>query len=218
MAAMHSMEAVLTTARPVLPVLVLDTPEQGVRVAEALLEGGVRAVEITLRTPAALEVIRQIEQRFPELIIGVGTVLDAEQMQRAQDAGARFAVSPGFTAVLAQAAQALELPWLPGVATASEVMQAQAAGYHCLKLFPGGGDAGLSLLDQFSGPFAGIRFCPSGGIRQEQLADFIARPNVICCGGSWLATAALLANRDWGGITRRAKAAMRILDEPCSNS
>lgn len=200
----------MARARPLLPVLVIEQPEQAVPLAEALFEGGVRVIEVTLRTPQALEAVERICNSLPELAVGVGTVLQTAQIRQTQDAGACFAVSPGFTLELSAAMRAAGMPWLPGVATASEVMQALAAGHDCLKLFPGGGEAGLALLNQLAGPFSEVTFCPSGGIRQADLPAFLARSNVLCCGGSWLAPASLQASGDWAGITRLAQAAMQV--------
>lgn len=200
------MEGILVQAAPVLPVLVIDDPALAVPLASALWQGGIRVLEVTLRTGPALEVIRHIRQELPEVVVGAGTVLSARQMQQAQQAGAQFAVSPGFTPALAEAATGQQMPWLPGVQTASEVMQAREAGFRQLKLFPAG-ERGLELLDSYAGPFQDVVFCPSGGINPASLARYLERPNVICCGGSWLAPRVLVEAREWPTITGLARQA-----------
>jgi 2-dehydro-3-deoxyphosphogluconate aldolase/(4S)-4-hydroxy-2-oxoglutarate aldolase len=203
------MQEILAVARPVLPVLVIDRPEQAPALADALYQGGIPVLEVTLRTKQALEVICAIRSQLPHVLVGAGSVLDGRQVELAVEAGAQFAVSPGFTAEVAARAAVLELPWLPGVMTASEVMQARAAGYRQLKLFPAGGQRGLELLDSYAGPFADVEFCPTGGINQSNLGEFLQRANVVCCGGSWLAPRNLLAVSDWPAISQLATAATR---------
>lgn len=204
------MAEILARARPVLPVLVIDEPCHAVPLASALLEGGLGVLEVTLRTPLALEAIRRIRQALPEVTVGAGTVCTAEQMREARQAGAQFAVSPGFSPALARAAQAHGMPWLPGVMTASEVLQAQELGYQQLKLFPAGGVRGLELLDSYAGPYATVGFCPTGGISQANLPEFLERANVVCCGGSWLAPQQLVAAQDWPAITQLARQASAL--------
>lgn len=207
---MHSIEQILAKAYPVLPVLVVDQPEQAIPLAQALYQGGVQVLEITLRTPQALEVLRVLRQRLPELIVGVGTVIQPEQFAQAKHAGAQFAVSPGFTPQLAAAAQASGLPYLPAVMTPSEVLQAMEHGYRTLKLFPASLEGSLQLLDSFKGPFAEIQFCPTGGIHPDNLLSFLQRSNVICCGGSWLAPETLVRAQAWPQITALAQQAQDV--------
>lgn len=207
---MVAMADILARARPVLPVLVIDQPAQAVPLARALLQGGLDVLEVTLRTAQALEAIRLIRHALPEVVVGAGTICTAEQLRQAQQAGAQFAVSPGFSAQLAQAAQEQGLPWLPGVMTPSDVLQAQEWGCRQLKLFPAGGVRGLELLDSLAGPFPDVHFCPTGGINSANLSDFLQRPNVICCGGSWLAPQALVAAQNWVAISELAQQA-RVL-------
>lgn len=202
---MHSIEQILAKAHPVLPVLVVDQPEQAIPLAQALYQGGVQVLEITLRTPQALEVVAALRQQLPELIVGVGTVVQPQQFEQAKQAGAQFAVSPGFTPQLAAAAQASALPYLPAVMTPSEVLHAMEHGYRTLKLFPASLEGSLKLLDSFKGPFAEIKFCPTGGINTGNLLNFLNLPNVICCGGSWLAPNELLRAKDWQQITALAQ-------------
>jgi len=194
-------------AGPVIPVLQFHSVADGVAVSRALSSGGVRVLEITLRTPAALDVIHAVRDLADDIFVGAGTVTRPEQFAAAKAAGARFAVSPGITAELAQAAQESGLAWLPGVATASEVLQAQALGYDCLKLFPAEAVGGVPLLKALYGPFADVRFCPTGGITAESAPAYLALPNVLCVGGSWLTPPSLIARGDWDVITTLARAA-----------
>lgn len=207
---MHSIEQILAKAYPVLPVLVVDQPERALALAQALHRGGVQVLEITLRTPQALEVVTTLRQQLPELLVGVGTVVQAEQFEQAKQAGAQFAVSPGFTPQLADAAQASALPYLPAVMTPSEVLHAMEHGYRTLKLFPASLEGSLKLLDSFKGPFTDIKFCPTGGIQLDNLLSFLKLPNVICCGGSWLAPDALVRVNDWRQITALAQQAQEL--------
>lgn len=208
---MGQITEILDHAAPVLPVLVVEDPQRALPLAEALLRGGLAVLELTLRTPQALESLWLIQQQLPEMVVGAGTVLDAEQARQAQQAGAAFAVSPGYTKQLAQVTKELDLPWLPGVQTASEIMQARESGLRRLKLFPAG-VGGLGLLDSLAGPFPAMKFCPTGGIHSGNLGEYLARPNVVCCGGSWLAPQALLDAQDWDGITALAREAVAIAE------
>jgi 2-dehydro-3-deoxyphosphogluconate aldolase/(4S)-4-hydroxy-2-oxoglutarate aldolase len=199
-------EAILRAA-PVVPVLVIDRAEQAVPLARALVGGGLRALEITLRTPAALEAIRRIAGEVEGAIVGVGTVLDRSDLDRACAAGARFAVSPGLSdAVL----QPCEIPVLPGVATGTEILRARDAGLRFLKFFPAVPAGGVPALKAFAGPFADIAFCPTGGIDASNAPAFLALPNVVCVGGSWVTPKDALAAGDWGRIERLAAAAFAL--------
>lgn len=208
---MGQITEILDHAAPVLPVLVVEDPQRALPLAEALLRGGLAVLELTLRTPQALESLWLIQQQLPEMVVGAGTVLDAEQARQARQAGAAFVVSPGYSEQLAQATREMELPWLPGVQTASEIMQAREAGLRRLKLFPAGA-GGLTLLDNFAGPFPDMLFCPTGGIHAGNMGEYLARPNVVCCGGSWLAPQALLDAQNWDGITALAREAVAIAE------
>jgi 2-dehydro-3-deoxyphosphogluconate aldolase/(4S)-4-hydroxy-2-oxoglutarate aldolase len=189
----------LMSAGPVIPVLTIDDPEHAVPLARALCASGVRVLEITLRTEAALEAVRRVAREVPEAIPGVGTVTRAEDFTAARGAGAHFAVSPGFSPELAAAAG--NLPWLPGVSTASEVMAAQRLGYHRLKFFPAAAMGGTATLKALSGPFGDVRFCPTGGIDAGNASDYLALANVACVGGSWLAPPDAIAAGAWDRIT-----------------
>ena len=211
------MEAILQEARPVLPVLVIEDAGSALELAQALHAGGVRVLEVTLRTPRALEAVSIIRRELPDLIVGAGTLIHAEQFLEARDAGAQFAVSPGCTERLALAAENLQMPYLPGVLTPSEVLMALEFGYRSLKLFPANGTGSVKMLKSLKGPFTGIRFCPTGGINVDNLATFLRLPNVACVGGTWIAPADLVKARAWDQITQLASEACSLaasLDAP----
>lgn len=186
---------------PVIPVIVVDDAADAVPLARACLAGGLDMLEITLRTPAALEAIRRIAAEVPGARVGAGTVTRPEEFGQVRAAGARFAFSPGFAGDMLAAARDAGIDWLPGVATASEVMAAQRQGLERLKFFPAVPAGGIALLDALAGPFPGIRFCPTGGIDADNAAAWLARPNVFAVGGSWPTPRRLVAARDWDGIT-----------------
>jgi len=194
----------------VLPVVTITSAAEALGVAEACLEGGLKAIEITLRTPQAVEAIAEVVKRFPELQTGAGSVRNAAQLGAAREAGARFAVSPGSSPELLLQANRLGIALLPGVATASEVMAAVDAGYRCLKLFPAQALGGVAALRQLAGPFPDVRFCPTGGISAATAPAFLALENVVCVGGSWIAESSLVAARDWKGIAQRAREASQL--------
>ena len=189
---------------PVIPVIVLNDVAHAVPMARALVAGGIRMLEVTLRTPQALACMEAIARDVPEAVLGAGTVRSQADAQAAVNAGARFAVSPGYTSALGQACRALGLPLLPGVSTGSEIMQAQADGYQQLKFFPAVQAGGLAMLKAWSGPFFDVDFCPTGGLTPENAPQFLALPNVRCVGGSWLVPADALAAGDWARITALA--------------
>jgi len=191
----------------VMPVLVIERVADAVPLARALLAGGIRVLEVTLRTPAALDSIRAIGREVPQALVGAGTVLCAADFEAAREAGARFAVSPGATPELLAAARAGALPFLPGVMSPSEVIAAVAAGYEVLKFFPAVPAGGLAMLSSFAGPFPQVQFCPTGGIGLDNAPQFLALPNVCCVGGSWITPAALIRSQDWSSITRLARQA-----------
>ena len=195
---------------PVIPVIVLQKIEHAVPMARALVAGGVRMLEVTLRTPVALQCIEAIARDVPEAVVGAGTVRSPADAQAASLAGARFAVSPGYTHAIGRACHDLRLPWLPGVATGSEIMQAQEGGYTALKFFPALQAGGLAMLKAWQGPFGDVQFCPTGGVSAANARDFLALSNVTCVGGSWLVPADLLAQGDWAGITALAQAAVLL--------
>lgn len=195
---------------PVIPVIVIDRLDDAVPLAEALVAGGVRVLEITLRTKVALQCMEAIARAVPDAIVGAGTVRTVADAQAARDAGCRFAVSPGYLESIGQACLGMGLPLLPGVSTGSEVMAANAGGYQLLKLFPATAVGGIPLLKALAGPFADVMFCPTGGITLQTAPDFLALPNVPVCGGSWLTPADAMAAKDWGRITELAREASRL--------
>ncbi len=197
-------------AAPVIPVIVLEQVAHAIPLARALVAGGITMLEITLRTPVALDCMRAIAAEVPGAVVGAGTVRSAHDAAAAQAAGARFAVSPGYTHAVGQACRDLGLPLLPGVATGSEVMQAQEEGYTELKFFPAMQAGGIAMLKAFAGPFGDVRFCPTGGITPANAAEFLALANVECVGGSWLASKQQVAAGDWNGIEALARAAVAL--------
>ena len=190
---------------PVIPVIVIDRVEDALPLAEALLAGGVKVLEVTLRTAAALQAIEAIARDLPEALVGVGTVLNADDARRASEAGARFAVSPGYTSDVGHACKGLGLPLLPGVATSGEIMAALADGFSFLKLFPAEAAGGIPLLKAWASPFGQVSFCPTGGISQVTAPNYLALPNVRCVGGSWLTPADAMRQGDWARITQLAR-------------
>lgn len=194
----------------VIPVLVIDQLEHAVPLAKALVAGGIRVLEVTLRTAHGLSAISAIAAQVPDAIVGVGTLTRAQEFFAARDAGAVFGVSPGLTAALVGAAKSSGLPWLPGVMTPSEVMAAHAAGFQQLKLFPAVAAGGIDMLNALAGPLADVTFCPTGGISQETAAQFLACKNVACVGGSWLTPKNTIEIGDWLKITALASAASAL--------
>jgi 2-dehydro-3-deoxyphosphogluconate aldolase/(4S)-4-hydroxy-2-oxoglutarate aldolase len=191
----------------IVPVVVITDPKQAAPLADALLEGGIDVIEITLRHPAALAAIEAAAGHAPGLCVGAGTVTRPEEVQRVRDAGARFALSPGMTPALLAAVQAAQLPFVPGVMTPGEVMAARDAGYGLVKLFPAAQAGGLAMLKALAGPLPEMRFCPTGGVSPDNLQSFLQQPNVALVGGSWLTPAELMAGGDWAAITELARAA-----------
>lgn len=200
----------LAAPGPVIPVIVIQRLDDAVPLAQALVAGGVRVLEVTLRTPVALPAMEAIARAVPEAIVGAGTVRSASDAQAALDAGCRFAVSPGYTSEVGQACRRLGLPLLPGVATASELMSANADGWRFLKFFPAVAAGGVPMLKALAGPFPDVDFCPTGGITPETAPQFLALPNVRVCGGSWLTPQDAVDARDWARITRLAADTARL--------
>ncbi|HUR90572.1 MAG TPA: bifunctional 4-hydroxy-2-oxoglutarate aldolase/2-dehydro-3-deoxy-phosphogluconate aldolase [Ramlibacter sp.] len=198
---------------PVIPVIVLSDAAHAVPLARALVAGGIRMLEVTLRTPAALGCIEAIAREVPDAVAGAGTVRNAGDAQAAVKAGARFIVSPGYTSALGRACRELAVAYLPGVATGSEIMAAQDDGYTDMKFFPAVPAGGAPMLKAWQGPFADITFCPTGGITAGNARDFLALPNVACVGGSWIAPVDAIERGDWARVTRLAKEAKAL----CNN-
>ncbi len=194
---------------PVIPVLVIDHVEQAVPLAQALVNGGLRVLEVTLRTPAALDAMQAMSS-VEGAIIGVGTALNADDLKRAKDHGAQFAVSPGFTPELGKAAEDLALPLLPGVANSADIMRALDSGLSELKFFPASQAGGPAMLKALGGPFVDVVFCPTGGINAASAPDYLALNNVLCVGGSWVAPASAVKAGKWDEITELAKASLAL--------
>jgi 2-dehydro-3-deoxyphosphogluconate aldolase/(4S)-4-hydroxy-2-oxoglutarate aldolase len=195
---------------PVIPVIVLHDVKHAVPLARALVAGGIRMLEVTLRTPQALACLEAIAREVPEAVAGAGTVRSAADVQASLNAGARFAVSPGYTQALGRACRDAGLPLLPGVATGSEIMMAQEDGYTELKFFPAMQAGGPAMLKAWSGPFFDVKFCPTGGVTPGNAAEFLSLPNVACVGGSWLVPADALAQGDWARIEALAREASQL--------
>ncbi|QYJ99896.1 bifunctional 4-hydroxy-2-oxoglutarate aldolase/2-dehydro-3-deoxy-phosphogluconate aldolase [Shewanella psychrotolerans] len=193
---------------PIVPVMVINKIEDAVPLARALVAGGISVLEVTLRTPCALEAITKIAKEVPEALVGAGTILNEAQLQQAIDAGAQFVITPGATTDLLKAAMAGTVPLIPGVASISEVMAGMELGYTNFKFFPAEASGGVNALKAFSGPLANIRFCPTGGITPSSYKNYLALSNVDCIGGSWIAPTDAMEQGDWDRITQLCKEAI----------
>jgi 2-dehydro-3-deoxyphosphogluconate aldolase / (4S)-4-hydroxy-2-oxoglutarate aldolase len=200
----------ITQIAPVIPVVTIDDPATAVPIAQALLDGGVGVIELTLRTPTALDALALIARRVPGIVVGAGTVIDPPMVERAAAAGAQFLVSPGSTPTLLAAMERSGLPFLPGAATASEAMVPLERGVTTLKLFPAVAAGGVALLSSLAGPLPQLRFCPTGGITPQTAGDFLALANVDCVGGSWFTPADAVAARDWDRVSALAADSLRL--------
>jgi 2-dehydro-3-deoxyphosphogluconate aldolase/(4S)-4-hydroxy-2-oxoglutarate aldolase len=195
---------------PVIPVIVIDDPAQAIPLARALVAGGIRMLEVTLRTPAALAAIELISREVPQAVAGAGTLRSVADVHAALAAGARFGVSPGYTSAIGRACREVGLPLLPGVATGSEILLAAEDGYTELKFFPAMQAGGVPMLKALHGPFHDVRFCPTGGVTAANAKEFLALPNVVCVGGSWLTPADAVKTGDWERITALAREAVAL--------
>ena len=195
---------------PVIPVIVLHDVAHAVPLARALVAGGIRMLEVTLRTPQALACMEAIARDVPEAVAGAGTIRTVADAKASLNAGAKFGVSPGYTSAVGNACRELGLPLLPGVATGSEIMTAQEDGYTELKFFPAVQAGGLAMLKAWQGPFGDVRFCPTGGISLANAPDFLALSNVACVGGSWIVPTDAIQAGDWARITQLAREAMQL--------
>ncbi|MGY2913418.1 bifunctional 4-hydroxy-2-oxoglutarate aldolase/2-dehydro-3-deoxy-phosphogluconate aldolase [Ewingella americana] len=202
-----SAEQILTSG-PVVPVIVINKLEHAVPLAKALVAGGVRVLEVTLRTACAVEAIKAIAKEVPDAIIGAGTVLNPEQLAEVTAAGAQFAISPGLTEPLLKAANAGPIPLIPGISTVSELMLGLDAGLREFKFFPAEANGGVKALQAIAGPFPQVRFCPTGGITPNNYRDYLALKSVLCIGGSWLVPADALESGDYARITKLAQEAV----------
>lgn len=185
---------------PVVPVITIHEVSQAVPLAQALCAGGLTVLEVTLRTPAALEAIGAMRRAVPDAVVGVGTITRPEHFRQAADVGAQFGVSPGLTRELADAAAGVDWPWLPGIMTPAELLQAQSLGYSTCKLFPAQQAGGIGMLKALHSVFPDAAFCPTGGVGRDNAAQFLAQPNVLCVGGSWVAPAADIKANNWDAI------------------
>ena len=195
----------------VIPVLTIERVEDAVPLARALVAGGVRVLEVTLRTPVAIDAAKAIMAGVPEAVVGIGTILNANDLSRAEALGVAFGISPGITPDLLKAAAASRLPFAPGIATASELMQALAHGFDLVKFFPAEQSGGIKALRALAGPFPDMRFCPTGGIGEANAASWLSEPNVVAVGGSWLCPASDVRSGNWAGITAICERSMKSL-------
>ena len=201
----------LFKAATVIPVLTIERLEDAVPLAKALVAGGVRALEVTLRTPVAIEAAKAMIAEVPDAIVGIGTILNADDLARAKALGARFGISPGGTPELLKAAAGEDLPFAPGIATASELMQALAHGFDIVKFFPAEQSGGIRALRALAGPFPNVRVCPTGGIGEANAAAWLAEPNVVAVGGSWVCPATDIKSGNWAGISAMCARTMKLL-------
>jgi len=206
----ETLTALFKAAR-IVPVLTINRIEDAVPLARALVAGGVRMLEVTLRTPVAIEAAKAIMSDVPDAIVGIGTILNADDLARARDLGAAFGISPGATPELLKAATHSDLPFAPGIATASELMQALAHGFTTVKFFPAEQAGGIRALRALAGPFPHVQFCPTGGIGETNAPQWLAEPNVIAVGGSWLCQGADIKSGNWAGITAMCERSVRSL-------
>lgn len=198
------------TLSPIMPVVKIDTIEQALPLAQALLDGGINAIEVTLRSTCALDAISLIADQLPQMVVGAGTITTIEQYQACQQAGAKFGLSPGATLSLLEKAQKESWPFIPGVATASEMMTAVDHGFTNLKFFPAEINGGCKALKSFAGPFPELRFCPTGGIKLDNLTEYLSLPNVVCVGGTWLTPNSWMTDSDWTMIRSMCEESVRV--------
>jgi 2-dehydro-3-deoxyphosphogluconate aldolase/(4S)-4-hydroxy-2-oxoglutarate aldolase len=195
---------------PVIPVITIEQAAQAVPLAKALVAGGLRVIEITLRTPAAVDAARAIIAEVPNAIVGIGTVLTPDDLDRAAKLGAAFAISPGQSADLLQAASSSDLPFVPGIQTASDLIACVTRGHELVKFFPAMQAGGLAMLNALGGPFPQVRYCPTGGIGEANAGEWLAHPKVVAVSGSWIAPAADIKAGAWAAIEARARAATSL--------
>ncbi|EJO1482850.1 bifunctional 4-hydroxy-2-oxoglutarate aldolase/2-dehydro-3-deoxy-phosphogluconate aldolase [Campylobacter jejuni] len=189
----------------IIPVITIYDLKTSVNLAKALLDGGIKILEITLRTNNAIEAIKLIANEVPQVIVGAGTILNFKMLEEVKNAGAKFAISPGLNSIFAKEAQNIDITLIPGVATASEVMLALEFGYKNLKFFPAESAGGITMLKSLAAPFSGVKFCPTGGINLDNMQNYLNLNNVLCVGGSWLSPKELILEKQWSKITQIAK-------------
>lgn len=202
---------------PVVPVLVIEHTKDALPIAEALLAADVKVLEVTLRTPNALEVIKTIADNLPEAVVGAGTVTNRDMLLRAREAGSKFAISPGLTKDLLKAGNEGDIALIPGISSISELMDGIDYGYDHFKFFPAEASGGVKAIQSIGGPFPDIKFCPTGGININNINNYLALKNVACCGGSWLVSDAIVKAKDWSQITRLANEAQTHVAETLRN-
>ncbi|AXP08690.1 bifunctional 4-hydroxy-2-oxoglutarate aldolase/2-dehydro-3-deoxy-phosphogluconate aldolase [Campylobacter hepaticus] len=195
----------------IIPVITIYDLNTSVELAKALLKGGIRILEITLRTKDAIQAIKLISHEVPQMIVGAGTVLNSKMLEEVKNAGAKFAISPGFNSIFAQEIKDIDIILIPGVATASEIMLALECGYTNLKFFPAQACGGINMLKSFASPFHNVKFCPTGGININNMKDYLNLNNVLCVGGSWLSPKELILEKQWDKITQIAKESLEKL-------
>ena len=200
----------LLASNPVIPVITLDRVEDAVPLAEALVAGGLKVLEVTLRTEAAIEGIKQIIKHVPGAIVGTGTVCNEQQIKLSEDIGCQFMISPGATDKLLQAAQKSSVPFLPGISSVSELMRGLEYGHRDFKFFPAEAAGGVPVLKAMAGPFSDVKFCPTGGIGLHNVLAYLALPNVLCVGGSWIAQPKLIQTKNWAEIEKLAREAVAL--------
>lgn len=205
-------DAICAQAR-ILPVITIAREADILPLADALAAGGIRTLEVTLRSQHGLKAIKLLREQRPELCIGAGTVLDRAQFDAVQEAGAQFVVTPGVTQEILQAGVESDIPLLPGISTPSEIMMGYALGYRRFKLFPAEISGGVAAIKAFSGPFADVRFCPTGGVRPDNLLSYMNLPNVMCVGGTWMLDSGWIKNGDWSAVEKCSAEAMALLNE-----
>lgn len=201
----------LLAGQEIVPVVVIETEQQALGLAEALLQGGVNVIEVTLRNAYGIKAIEVVKKQFPEMLTLAGTVNDSQAMRDVMGAGVDGVISPGLTQALLTTAFENQIPYLPGVATPSEIMLGMEYGLREFKLFPATVVGGIGAIKAYGGPFPDLKFCPTGGVGENNYQDFLNLPNVMCVGGSWLAPADLIREHDWQGITKLCQAALTPL-------
>ena len=197
-------------AGPVVPVLVINDVEKAVPLAKALMEGGIKVLEVTLRTPAAIDVIKRIAQEVPDSLIGAGTVTNAQQLKAVVEAGAKFAISPGMTADLLKAGMDSEIPLIPGISSTSDLMKGKDAGYTHMKFFPAEASGGIAMVKSLLAPYVNVSLMPTGGIGKNNVSDYLGIDRVICCGGTWMVSPTLIDTQNWDEIGRLVREAVAL--------
>lgn len=206
----------LLSKHPVIPVLVCESIEEALGLTKALKDGGVRTVEVTLRTSCALDAIKEISSQFPDVDVGAGTVLNGDQLRQVQKAGAEYAVSPGSTPGLLKTAKDIEMPLLPGVATPSELVQGLEMGYRCFKFYPAAQAGGVPYLKSLMSPFDMVSFCPTGGVNHQNFLEYLSLASVVSVGGTWLTPKEVVKAKDWACITQKAKETLALIQKSAS--